>query len=797
MQSSLRNLLENRLLTSFVGRIEEISTFDDCLSQSTRKQHHPILCITGQGGIGKTTLLIKLLHLARKQGVLTAFTDHHEDNIPAVLITFAHQLEAQGVRFPNFHKHFRMYLSQDSSFQSASEGGQLTSSVTRLGLKTLQTVSTFGIPLKAVDADAAGQIVDHLASLVALRRHSKVTDARPEAALSRAFVYDLKKISNKKRIVFFFDTFEVTASYIESWLTEFVGGGFGDVPSDIHLVVAGRREFDASKWSPWLHSIQTISLHPFSDDEAVELMRRLGVTDATRIHDIIHLSNGLPLLISMLASASTPVGVPVTSHIGVERFLQWTTDPVKRSIAITAAIPRHIDVDVLHALFGERASEAYEWLLTQQFVVPTSRGWEYHAVVRSQMLRFIRTSSMESWGQHQATLENYFRERQRAFHVQNGDLWQSERSMWFAVESVYHLLCHRGSAELAYAKNHFLRALRVKRAIARRCAEAITQAGADIDDSVIQDYGQALINSLIAYEKNDFATMIALLTALSDAHEIEQSSKAVALEWRGYCKSLIGNNIEAVIDITRALEIDPNFPDALEERGAALRQLGFLSAAISDLSEALRLNPVSAFGLRERGRALYRAEAYGQALADLDAGLNLNPEDGTAFAYRAETRLMVRNIIGAISDITHSQVLDPSDDWNNYLYGVALWLDGKGSDANVQFTRARERAMRDYETDSDNSLNSFNLALYMLTLEQEEEAIHLYDTILQHDPPLERMVDAVADLAFFIRVFPDRSVPASIMTRCEDARLRSTKIAAEMLRKTGMGNIGGEVEQAG
>jgi hypothetical protein len=74
---------------------------------------------------------------------------------------------------------------------------------------------------------------------------------------------------------------------------------------------------------------------------------------------------------------------------GVAAFLtrtavKWETDPVRREIAIAAALPRLLNQDVLPTITpADKTSGLFGWLRRLPFVSQRGQSWAYHDVVRA------------------------------------------------------------------------------------------------------------------------------------------------------------------------------------------------------------------------------------------------------------------------------------------------------------------------------------------------------------------------------------------------------------------------------
>jgi tetratricopeptide (TPR) repeat protein len=66
---------------------------------------------------------------------------------------------------------------------------------------------------------------------------------------------------------------------------------------------------------------------------------------------------------------------------------------------------------------------------------------------------------------------------------------------------------------------------------------------------------------------------------------------AEAHYYRGLARYQVGLYEEAIADYSRAISIQPVFPEAFLNRGLARHRLGDYQAAIEDMEQAIQLNP--------------------------------------------------------------------------------------------------------------------------------------------------------------------------------------------------------------
>src|SRR5579864_6951286 len=91
----------------FVGREQELETFSQQINRT--QPRYLIFYLTGQGGVGKTTLLNRYREIAKDSSFLLTDCNELQRDIPAVLGRFARQLAEQGYPFKRFNERYKIY----------------------------------------------------------------------------------------------------------------------------------------------------------------------------------------------------------------------------------------------------------------------------------------------------------------------------------------------------------------------------------------------------------------------------------------------------------------------------------------------------------------------------------------------------------------------------------------------------------------------------------------------------------------------------------------------------------------
>jgi len=92
---------------TFVGRREQLSLFETLLRPDAR---FVILGISGQPGVGKTTLLRRFRHRATELGAIWALSNDQREGAIATLAEFARDCAAQGAGLDRFSAQYDKYL---------------------------------------------------------------------------------------------------------------------------------------------------------------------------------------------------------------------------------------------------------------------------------------------------------------------------------------------------------------------------------------------------------------------------------------------------------------------------------------------------------------------------------------------------------------------------------------------------------------------------------------------------------------------------------------------------------------
>ncbi|MCK9920361.1 tetratricopeptide repeat protein [Frankia sp. AgPm24] len=728
---SLQDRIRARQSDVFVGRTEQLRQFEENLDLPFDDPRQRFLfSVFGDAGIGKTFLVRQLARVAREKQWQTATVDHTVLGVPETMASIINQLEQAGVKVRRFTERYAAYQARRGELATdpdAPDGlsSLLTKSFVRVGLHAAGDVPVAGALTEAIDADAAAEQVDRLRRFLAgkFRNHDDLRLViSPISELTPAFIADIMQACERAPLALFFDTYERTSVFLDSWLMDLLHGRFGDLPENLILTVAGQHRLDPNRWAEFFGLRADIPLRVFTDEEARELLTTRGVTDGRVIEVILTLSGRLPVLLAMLAegrpTTTDELGDP--SGDAVERFLRWEEDETRRQAALLAALPRAVDADrVAAALDSDEvvAAATFSWLRSLPFVSVRAEGsHQYHDVVRDPMLRQLRREAPNTWRTAHLRLAEFHRARRAAMALADhdgalNDAWQAD-----ALEEIYHRLSAHEPAALTKAMHHLIDTWYwAEPDTTRRAAEAIAAAGREGAHPEAARRAAAILAPFSTVPTDP----IALLTIFLQDTTCDAIHRARALTDRAKALYERGETVRAFADLTEAVERAPTLAYAWGSRGKFHRLADRFDAALTDLNRALELTPDYAWALASRGQTYQALQRYDEALTDFNRALELTPDDAWLLDSRAETYQALQRYDEALTDLNRALELKPDYAW-------ALGSRGQ-----------TYQALQRY----DEALTDLNRAL-----ELEPDATWLLDSRAETYQALQRYDEALTDL---------------------------------------------------
>jgi tetratricopeptide (TPR) repeat protein len=701
-QAQLAGLSEGQ----FVGREAEIDLFEGTLVASPRP--FLILSIWGQGGVGKSTLVERFGRIAAEHGATLATSDHEQSDVPTTLARLASALGEAGHELNEFGKLERRYweLRHGIASDPAAPPGVLDFLVRGAAGIAVRSASlvpggaevrdvVLGPNASAHAADFGSAALAYIAQR--FKKNEKVLLLETVRVLTEAFLADVDRLTTNRAVVLVFDTHERTAEYLDKWLLDLLAGGFGQFSVNVLFVISGRDRL-GHEWNAIRGAIREVELDVFDQDEARRYLSSRGVTDDAHAAEFLRVSSRLPVLLAFLTSGGRSAGEATGD--AVERFLQGVSRD-EQEAALVASVPRVFDEDVLAVLLGERAPAAFASLSKASYVRAGTRGWAYHDVVRTLMLRHFYHRSPVRCAELHGRLAAFYATRCAGLGVPTEQQSTDEDWLVFDTERLYHSLWASARRAIVPFLDAALDHVTYWGRLPLRYVDLLEHVAEEMEDPILRGWSRDLrtiVASEASKEPGDVTASLRATTRLCELDGLSARSRASALLVRGSIHSRANNRDRALEDFSAGIALDPESSELHASRGFERILALEVEAGVADLAAAARLSrspewllwamgnlfaqggvwqlaahffsraidqkpDVYAFHL-SRGMALMVSgsdEARPQAERDLTRAIELDPGAAAPRYWRGKARAGGADTEGALEDLELAAELDPLD----------------------------------------------------------------------------------------------------------------------------------------
>ena len=761
---SLQELIKTRQQPSFFGRKTYIDFFSTNL-ESNLSQVKLLINVFGQGGVGKSTLLERFKNIATEKNCIALWSDHSELDLLSVMSKVAKDFEAQGYSLPQFTQKYDKFSQKLHEFEKDPEAPKEMLDIVlrtgaKIGYRSLKRVPVLGDGISIIDeksfSDNASNLSNYLMRKVTNNEERKLL-TNPIEVLSLLFFEDLSMIARDQKCILFFDTFEVTRTFLEPWLLDFYSGNFGDASPNIYFIIAGHESLQKTEWSSFESIIEYIPLDVFNDDETLSLLQSRGVSDTELIRTITELSGNLPLLVATLASQSQSSPdkelLRSVTDTAVDRFLKWVTEPSHRQLALNMSLPLDFNLDNVGLFLKEEIEGSFDWLIKQPFVKKRGNNWFYHDLVREQMLRYSFSRSIESWESNHQTLIDFYKKKLKTMHITD-DQWSE-----YVFKLDYHLLCLNPERNLRIILGKLVDNIFYSKKATFQYIRLLKKVGVDLSLSQLIQWSDNLnhvfpdseshinrntldeLSNSIDIDQNRYVIMMQLYAVNFVKDEqfelaIDYLSKAINLNtednWfllvnRGEVYHNSNQFDKAAIDLSQAIELHPDDDLIYGWRGKSYMYMAKYQEAISDFDKAIELNPSNHWAIAHRGKVYRLLEQYDKAITDFDKAIELDPEYEWAIAHRGESYMLWQKYQKAHNDFDRAISLNPQYDWVILNQGRAFMMQG-------EFDQAQNKFQIVKEVNSENQLVDYFISHTYIQAQQFEEALSHINSVLASSP---------------------------------------------------------------
>jgi tetratricopeptide (TPR) repeat protein len=722
---SWKTVLEQRRKENFVGRQEQLRVFSDNFAGDV--PNYMVFSITGEGGVGKSTLLEQYESMALSPAV-KAIVISCDDRyvLPASAMgIIAQELGQRNISSKDFDERYKRYqeIREEIERDPKAPPGAidlLARGVSDIVIKSGRNIPGVGVFLERVDEKATGEALAQLINYGITRWGNKdevLLLRDTERVLTPLFLELLAKVSEQQRLVLMFDVFERTGPSLSPWLLALLNFEYGEFDTNLTFVISGRDPLE-QHWTELAGGICRIALDPFTLDETQRYLHNQAIYDDRLVTQIHEDTGGLPVLVELLAATKPQPGVPLpdVSKDAVERFLQWIPQEERRRVALLAATPRQFNRDTLSVTLSSDAASTFSWLSTQSFVrTNAERGCFYHEKVRELMLRHLRHTTPKDLEEAHSRLAGFFAHEQSQLNLAGATAYDSETWRKLEHERIYHSLAAQPDQKRHEALNAFFHAFHWRWSFAKDIAQTLQPLGHEqgldairesahkllaIYDAYDQDKPLLGIKELVSLENQDHLTSIACceiyalrgamslnvgkweqaLTNLNHAIELDEQY-AWAIIYRGNLHCIRGQYEKALADFTHAIILDEQNPRPIAWRGLTYLRIGQYAEALADLTHAITLEEHYTLAIVWRGETHRRIAKYEEANTDFTRVVESGYADAFCFSRRGATYQAIDNKAAAQVDLARVMRLPLEKAHDYYGRGVALVLSNKYDEA--------------------------------------------------------------------------------------------------------------------
>jgi tetratricopeptide (TPR) repeat protein len=177
------------------------------------------------------------------------------------------------------------------------------------------------------------------------------------------------------------------------------------------------------------------------------------------------------------------------------------------------------------------------------------------------------------------------------------------------------------------------------------------------------------------------------LMAFNRAIELNPNYKD-AIAQRGLTYSLMKKYDEALFDFNQAIDLDPNHERAIAYRGITYRLMEKYDEALFNFNRAIELNPNNDEAIVQRGRTYRQMEKYDEALSNFNRAIEMDPNNEWAITQRGRTYRQMEKYTEALLDFNRAIDMDPNYASAIAQRGITYTLMEKCDEALFDFNRA-------------------------------------------------------------------------------------------------------------
>ena len=202
---------------------------------------------------------------------------------------------------------------------------------------------------------------------------------------------------------------------------------------------------------------------------------------------------------------------------------------------------------------------------------------------------------------------------------------------------------------------------------------------------ILPEYSEAWRHLGIAYkERENFPAAVA---ALEKARSYKEFDAADMFATSGLCYGKVGRYSEALVDLNRALLMNPNDPESNNNKGLYLFESGMIDSSIVYFNKAIALKSDFHQAYYNKGNTYARKGNYPEALRLYSKALEINPSSVDALMNSGNCHAVMNQLPQALEFFKRVEKLEPDNPKMLMNMGITYKNLGQESLANTYLSR--------------------------------------------------------------------------------------------------------------
>lgn len=647
----------------FIGRTTELQFFVEHILKPDDPSYN-IISISGEGGVGKSTLLARFIEEARSSDFrdfcLTALVDESQMTPYSVMENFAQQLSEAGAPLIEFERGLTRYKETVKKLHIQKEAAQETAireAVDFVGTIVEEVPVVGGVLQKTANMATELYLKDH--QIRQMLKDSTLLE-NPIRDLTKVFIEELNQLSDKQillghnrikrqqRFILFFDTFEQLSTEIAPWLIDYFLPS--NISTNIVLVIASRDSIehsmpnDPKRWLPYRNQgiLHLINLNSFTEDETRAYLAKQGIIEPQNVTTIWQLSKGLPLYLGLL-TFNLESSIDPTADV-VANFLRWIPENeiIKHKLVLDIALfskPFNQDDLIAFTYLPENEIDMlYLWLIRLPFIRNSHQDgrYRYHELAQEMFRRHLYQRSQEEYYATRRALSAYYQRLLNNMLDQVGKrAYMFAEFVEIALASAYQLCYLPDEASHATSIELITNVYRYTNAeMKRESLKFLRDLPSEQQNTKINFTGLSFAKQLLlvleAHIENKYKNLIEATNELIKNASRKPLFSPPFFRWiyniRGIAYHDLKEYQRAIEDFTQAINLNPEYTSGYVARSEAFRLIGKYEDALSDLNCISEFDKsINADPFNNKGLILSYLKRYEEAIENYNEGLKKAP----------------------------------------------------------------------------------------------------------------------------------------------------------------------------